>query len=537
MNEELQSTRGGLQTSAEELQSLKEEISTVNIRLEETLCELETVNVELDNLLRSTDAIAIFLDRDMSIKRLTAPAMRLFNMTGTCGGNALSDVSRNFDDHDLLTDARRVLEKTLPDEKEVCAREFNRWYLRRILPCRTRDKRIAGVVITFIDITERKRLTMELREAKELAERANQAKNGFLTCASHDLRQPLQTLTLLNGVLLREVETPRLTELVKRQADTLSAINRLLPVFHELSRIDTAMMAPDIRTFPVAVLLDRIRTEFRAQPDTGHPVLRVVSSSASIHSDADLLFRILQNLVANAIKVTGSGRVLVGCRRGVGGLRIEVRGSGRGFPRGQSDAVNEEFTRSGRPARHAAGGSGASLYVSQYLAQLLQHRLNVRSGPDGGSIFAVEVPLETAPGHHTTGLRGSTPDPDVDLAGTRVLLLVDDPGVLVATCLLLNRLGLVLDVASGAEEASAGLQGSGRAVDLIIADYLRPDGKGSQAIQRVREALGREIPALLIAGDTVTGPVRDREVTGCEVLRKPVDANELIARIHRLLGG
>jgi two-component system CheB/CheR fusion protein len=285
----------------------------------------------------------------------------------------------------------------------------------------------------------------------------------------------------------------------------------------------------------VADLLDRIRQEFEAQAQRRGLGLRIRHSPADIHSDADLLQRIVRNLVANAIKFTESGRVLVACRRRGAGLRIEVWDTGPGIPAGKLNAIFEEFFRIDNPEHQTGSGYGVGLAISRSLAQLLQHRLDVRSRPGRGSVFAVEVPLANTGVRQPSGIDHVAPVPYTGPPGARVLLLEDDPDVRAATRLLLESLGLVLAVATDTEQALAGLQRAGAAVDLIIADYQLPEGTGVRAVQRLRGALERDVPALLVTGDTLADSVRDMEASGCRILRKPVDANALVAELNRLL--
>ncbi|MBC8873605.1 MAG: PAS domain S-box protein [Planctomycetes bacterium] len=169
INEELQSTNEELETSKEELQSLNEELQTVNSQLEQKIGELESTNNDLNNLLSSTDIATIFLDRRFCIKRFTPAATRLFRVIATDMGRPIRDLALNFRDESLLADAESVLGDLTAIEKQVES-EDGRSYIRRIMPYRTEDNRIDGVVITFVDITDRARAEREVREARLYAE-------------------------------------------------------------------------------------------------------------------------------------------------------------------------------------------------------------------------------------------------------------------------------------------------------------------------------------------------------------------------------
>jgi two-component system CheB/CheR fusion protein len=177
MNEELRSTNEELETSKEELQSLNEELSTVNNELQDKVEELEATNNDLTNLLGSADIATIFLDTEFRIKRFTPASTKLFKLIATDLGRPISDVSHSFSESDLLDVAEAVLRELTPFEKGVSTTD-GRWYTQRVLPYRTRDNKIDGVVITFNDVTELKLRAAELKSLNEtleerVAERTN----------------------------------------------------------------------------------------------------------------------------------------------------------------------------------------------------------------------------------------------------------------------------------------------------------------------------------------------------------------------------
>ena len=209
------------------MQSINEELTTLNGELEETLERQRATSNDLQNVLYSTNVATIFLDVDLNIRFFTPATRLLFNVRPIDIGRPLSDMTCLAVDETLLADAKKVLQALEPVEREIEARS-GAWYLRRILPYRTQAGEIEGVVITFADITHRKEAADALSGARMEADAANAAKSRFLAAASHDLRQPLQTLVLLQELLAKVVEGDKAKKLVTRVEQTVSGMSGML---------------------------------------------------------------------------------------------------------------------------------------------------------------------------------------------------------------------------------------------------------------------------------------------------------------------
>ncbi|MGE5475584.1 MAG: ATP-binding protein [Bacteroidales bacterium] len=233
----------------------------------------------------------------------------------------------------------------------------------------------------------------QLRRAMEDVCHANAAKGRFLAAASHDLRQPLQALRLYLDTLDRRIGDRLDRRILAGALSALSAGEELLRNFLDVSVLESGIIRPAVADMPIDGMLAELATEAAPMAAEKELELRLVPCHAMVRSDAALLKRLVGNLIANAIRYTADGRVVVGCRRQGGFLRIEVWDTGIGIPADQLQAVFEDFYQIGNPERDRAKGLGLGLSVVQRTAQLLGHRITVLSRPGRGSMFAVTVPL------------------------------------------------------------------------------------------------------------------------------------------------
>ena len=535
VNEEYQSTNEELLTSKEELQSLNEELQALNSQLQETLERQRTTSDDLQNILYSTDVATLFLDRDLNIRFFTPATRALFNVIPGDVGRPLADLHPLATDTLLPADVRAVLDHLEPVEREV-ETPGGTWFRRRVLPYRTEGRQVQGVVITFNDITRRKREAAALVEAKGGAEAANLAKSRFLAAASHDLRQPLQTLALLQGLLARNVAGDKAAGLVARLDDTLGAMTGMLDTLLDLNQIEAGVVQADVAECRVGPLLDRLRDEFALLAQAKRIVLRVAPCSATIRTDPRLLEQMLRNLVSNALKYTARGRVLLGCRRVPGALRIEVWDTGVGIPAAELQAVFDEYHQLDNAARERSRGLGLGLAIVQRLGALLGHRVQVRSQPGRGSVFSIEVArvvdtppgrIEAGPGHSGNGVQAVRP---ARRTGA-VLVIEDDPDMRALLRMLLEGEGHAVEAApDGPAALDMVARGTSRP-SLVLADYNLPGGMtGLQAAGRLRDALPG-VPVIILTGDTSAATMHDVAQAGCGQLNKPVTPAGLLQMV------
>lgn len=383
------------------------------------------------------------------------------------------------------------------------------------------------------DTTRYKEVENKLRYAVEEAKQANVAKSRFLAAASHDLRQPIQALGLLNAAMAYEVQEPNLKEINTNMSHAIDAMRSVLDGLLDISKLEAGVVKPAFTVFPISPLMDRIAAEFLYEADAKGLDLRVVASSANVRSDRDLIERILQNFVANAIRYTRYGRVLMGCRRRGDEIDVQVWDTGPGISEDNTERIFEEFVQLDNPQRDRSKGLGLGLAIVDRLSKLLAHPIEVRSHPDKGSMFSIVLPIDDPSGAPTDDLVSF---PSIELDGKRILILDDDKEVVRATKSLLSRWGADVAGAHTSEEAFRLATADGERPDLVIVDYVLADGEtGTDVIGRLDDALGARIPRIVISGDVSTRIHAEVRSTGAVLLHKPVDPAKLRSLIQHLL--
>jgi CheY-like chemotaxis protein/anti-sigma regulatory factor (Ser/Thr protein kinase) len=282
-------------------------------------------------------------------------------------------------------------------------------------------------------------------------------------------------------------------------------------------------------------LLHGLEAEFAPEARARNLALRLHCQDVCVRSDPLLLERILRNLIANALRYTPRGGVLLACRRRGGVARLEVWDTGIGIEPHQQALVFEAFHQVGNPERDRRNGVGLGLAIVKRLAGLLGHRLRLDSRPGRGSRFGIDVPLApAAPGtqSHPPAAEALLPDAEALLPGAVVALIDDDAAILEAMGLVLRQSGCVVVAGASGAGLVDRLRADGLEPDVVLADHrLRAGELGTQAIALVRAFLGRPVPAVVITGDTAPGQFAAIRAAGFDVLAKPVSADAL----HRAL--
>ena len=534
VNEEFQSTNEELLTSKEELQSLNEELTALNSQLQETLERQRTTSNDLQNVLYSTDVATLFLDSALNIRFFTPATKSLFNVIPGDIGRPLADLHSLAADPGLLDDARTVLRDPDPIDREIETGDTV-WFMRRIMPYRTDDDEIEGVVITYTNITERKRAARLVDDAKKVAELATVAKSRFLAVASHDLRQPLQTLALLHALLAKKVAGEKEQQLIGRLDETIGAMTGMLNTLLDINQIDAGTVRPALSLFSLGNLLDQLQDEFSYHAQAKRLELRVVRTSLMVETDKRLLEQMLRNLISNALKYTKRGKILLGVRRMPGKVSIEILDTGIGIADADIHAIFDEYHQVDNAARERSRGLGLGLSIVQRLGTLLGHPVRVRSTPGKGSAFTVEV---TLPSNKValSPVPVTTDEAEITHRTGTILIVDDDPEVRALLELLLTDEGHLTAMAADGVAALKQVADGAINPDLLLTDYNLPENMdGLRLAAQLRKALDAKIPTIILTGDISTETMRDVAGQDCVQLNKPVKVKELLATIQRLL--
>ncbi|MDP1998437.1 MAG: ATP-binding protein [Rhodoferax sp.] len=378
--------------------------------------------------------------------------------------------------------------------------------------------------------------TAELREKKEEAETATRAKSRFLAAASHDLRQPTHAMGMFVARLAQLPHDSETRALISHLDASVRATQDLLDALLDVSRLDAHAVPVQTRPFALAELFSQVHAAMAPAAQDKGLRLRVRPTGVWLMSDPSLLYRIVLNLVGNALRYTPVGTVLVACRVSAGGLvaRIEVWDSGIGIAPEHHQEIFKEFVQVGNPERDRGKGMGLGLNIVERTAQLLGHPLSLRSRLGRGTRFSVEVPLAPVGAALTPAPRPERRALD-DLKGLAVLVIEDDALARNGLVGLLASWGAVVGVAEGLASVQALLQ-QGFAPDVLVSDYqLRADENGIDIIAQVRTATGWPVPACLMSGNTDPALMVCAKQAGLTLLHKPVRPAKLRSLIRRLV--
>ncbi|MFN3274691.1 MAG: hybrid sensor histidine kinase/response regulator [Paracoccus sp. (in: a-proteobacteria)] len=377
------------------------------------------------------------------------------------------------------------------------------------------------------DLSQKNR---ELAVARAAAEEANRSKTRFLRAASHDLLQPLSAARLFLAALTDTEMTADQTELTDRLSGAFESVEQLMHAVLDISRLDSQRIEFNRQPVPLGDLFRRLSAEFIPMAEAKGLRLRFMPTQAVVESDPVFLRRIAQNLVSNAIKYTHRGGVAVGARRRGGMCWLTVCDTGMGIPAVDRNRIFDEFQRLGNDA--GVPGMGLGLSIVRRACNKLGHPISLSSEAMRGTVFRVGLPL-------VNGAGAPLPRPaDAALQGLRgrVALVVENDAEMrrAYDLILRDRLGMVPRLAGGTAEALATM--GDEPPDVIIADYHLENGDtGTAAIEALRGASDRPVPAVMVTAHRDPDIARTCAAMDVHLLEKPVHPSELAETLARLL--
>ena len=372
-----------------------------------------------------------------------------------------------------------------------------------------------------------------LQDALRAAQQANHAKSSFLAAASHDLRQPLQSLSLLQRALKPYIQNGEAHALLARIGHSAKIMRGVLDSLLDINRLEAGNLLPSFSDFPINDVFETVVADFLEPIREKGLKLQLVRSSIRVHSDRHLLEVIIRNLLSNAVRYTSKGRVLIGCRRAGERVRIEVWDSGIGIKSDDIHRIFEEHYQIQRDAR--LEGFGLGLSIVRRLGGLLGHQVEVHSLPGKGSCFSVAIQIMSESASTWDQFQMMPPAKAGEPFRGTILVIEDDGFVRSGLESLLGMEGLTVVSAAHGDEALALVAKEGVRPDLVLSDFNLPGPmNGVESIEALRVALAWKVPAIVLTGDIRSQAIETITKHDVAVVMKPLDGDELLQLITQI---
>ena len=392
------------------------------------------------------------------------------------------------------------------------------------------------IVAVVRDMTERKELERALTQARDSAVRANEVKSRFLAAASHDLRQPLQTIWSLQSALARALKNSEFVPHLGLLEEAVQSMDQILSTLMDVNRLEMGAIQPVIRDFPLREILPRLRSELGYAAVSKALRLDIDDSDEIVRSDPMLLPVILRNLIGNAIKYTLQGIVQVRVRTQGEQLYIDIIDSGPGIPAEHLERIFDAFYQLDNPSRDQRRGVGLGLSIVQTICRLLGHAVIIESEPGAGSTFTVQLPrgeMTILPAALESIEAVIVAHP---VSGIQLLHIEDDPGVARSMAMLLRLEGYNVIGAASRDEALQHIEVHGLRPDLILCDFQLPLGiTGDEIVAEIASLLNHKPPTIMLTGDISDRHIERALKIADRILAKPVDINLLLRELEILL--
>jgi two-component system CheB/CheR fusion protein len=475
--------------------------------------------------LLATAAIPVLLvDSRLAIKFMTPAAASLLQLADVGKELRLESLQGVVRDPALLADARLVLREHDTVER-VVAGPNDRWFLRRMAPYGATARSCDGLVITLSDITERERVARELKSAKQHAEMVSAASMRRLSSVCHDLRQPLNTLGLIGGLLAQSVRDPLVQRLAQLMDDSLQAMSGMLSSAHYACRLSAGSVRPHHSSFSVEHVFARLRREFSYHAGAYGLTLRIATSGLTLRSDPALFEQMIRSMLEHLVK-TSAGKLLVGCRRRSDLVRIEFWRARQG-PRRKSPSPDADT---------AVNSAGTE--VAKKFAELLGCRLRISPDPRRPA-FAIEMPVEVSETAETSGngVPAETLAQGIEAGASAspatVFVVDDDDDTCVAIQEILQRPGLTVRTYRSAKDFLDSF--APQNPSCLLVDAKLGGMEGIQLIQHLN-AMGCRPPTVMISGHAdVAVAVEAMKSGALDFVEKPLDPGSLRGVVERAL--
>jgi signal transduction histidine kinase len=375
-----------------------------------------------------------------------------------------------------------------------------------------------------------------LYRAKQKAEAASSLKSSVLISVTHDLLQPLNAARLTLSALAELMQAREAMLLVEQVDRSLITLEDLLRSLLEIAKLDAGALRPEVRPIAIFLPFEQLRSEFEPIAEKQGVSLRICPSSLAVASDAMMLRRILQNLLANALRYTRAGGVVMGCRRRGDRVCIQVSDTGPGIPKAQQEAIFREFQR-GEASANDQAGFGLGLSIVRRFATALGHEVRILSEVGRGSTFVLELPLADPANVTDESHESQLVDRRYGgLEGAKILLIENDPSGAEAMAALLEGWGCDVATTRSTADALQRLSELGGAPDAIVADLHLDHGEsGLTTVEEIRRSVKMNVPAMIITADYSEKAAKEASLHGLEVMKKPVKPAEMRALLSFLL--
>lgn len=476
----------------------------------------DALNIQFQPFLTQAAAPTLFLDADLTILFFTPALTSLINILAVDIGRPLVDLRTDGLGADFSSDAMQVVTSGCDLEREIVSRD-SRCYLRRVSLFTPLGPLLPVISISFADHTSHLQVGVELARVQKEMETGKASHLSVLSALSHDLRQPLQTLKLLQALLRETLSDVPALRLAEQIGDTLAAMSGMISLILDNTQSAANGVIAHREDFQVDTLFRKIGPEFSHRAREQGTTLRFVPCSQSVHSDPRLMEQMLRALLCSALAHSLHGRLSVGCRRHHGWLSLEVRALGASVMDHPVDVPD--------------------LAEVERLSAILGHRLHRHTASGAGMNYAISIALSVQGGRQSDLTIQSGKGPQESAVSHRGIILIveDDADLLKLLGTLLHHQGYEVAMALDSAAALSWIYHSGLKPDLILADYhLGTDMSGLTLIDTLREQWHSEVPAIVLTGDVSGQTAFEIAAARCTQLNKPAKLKELIQLVHAM---